>query len=271
MVGGAAPRITIHCDMRHASPPSLSFPTRVFYSGTCSFELRNGYRSAMRIANRKPGMILRLALMCLICIGLGAVHFATLSSTGSLPPIGGAGHKGSRFVFADLDGDRIPDFALVETQRQTFANSDYAIRVRLSAGAESAIGVRGPMGGLRVAARDVNGDKNLDLIITADLDAGFIKVLLNDGHGNFSVVAPSEFLEKENQTNVAFRVPASIRSDAGVLAPARGPSGESDIQASAYNRGLSSEASSQPAVLLVLQPAVLSRLGRSPPLSVCLS
>jgi len=271
MVGGAAPRITIHCDMRHASPPSLSFPTRVFYSGTCSFELRNGCRSAMKIANRKPGLILRLALMCLICIGLGALHFATLAPTGYLTPIGGADHKGSRFVFADLDGDRIPDFALVETQRQTFANSDYAIRVRLSAGAESAIGVRGPMGGLRVAARDVNGDNNLDLIITADLDAGFIKVLLNDGHGNFSAGAPSEFLQKESRTDVAFRVPASTRSTPGMLAPARCPGGESDIQASAYDRALSSEASSQPAVRLVLQQALLSRLGRSPPLAVVFS
>jgi hypothetical protein len=223
---------------------------------------------------KRFAIALRLASLSLCLLGGASgvvLHFLVFPALTASASTDAARHKGSRFVFADLDGDRIPDLALVETQRQSSANSDYAIRVKLSAGVESAIGVSGPIGGLLVAARDVNGDNNLDLIVTADLDAGFIKVLLNDGHGNFSVIAPTEFLRKENQSQVAFRLPVEVQPDHGIVAAICSSSGETHVRSSALDQALSSEACSPPPVRPALRRAVLARFGRSPPLEVFFS
>lgn len=226
----------------------------------------------MKRDNNTSAVTLRLAwlFLCMFGIAFGAVlHRATVRHVSVFPDA--VRHKGSRFVFADLDGDRIPDLALVETQRQRWTNTDYAIRVRLSAGAESAIGVIGPSGGLRVAVRDVNGDSNLDLIVTAELDAGFIKVLLNDGHGNFSVVAPTDFLRKENEIQDAVRGPADEQPEHGMVASACSSRGETDVPSLAYDHAVSSEPYTQFAVHPALQRAKLSRSGRSPPAVVSFS
>jgi hypothetical protein len=227
----------------------------------------NVYRIAMTRHNKKFGAALRLVWLslCLFGIVLGAVfHYVALAPRHSAVT-NTVRHRGSRFVFADLDGDRLPDLALVETQRQRSIDCDYAIRVRLSAGAESAIGVSGPSGGLRVAVRDVNGDNNLDLIVTADLDAGFIKVLLNDGHGNFSVAAPTDFLRKENQSQVAFQVRADTRPDHGMLDTIFPSRGDTNVQPSLWDQVLPFETCTQSAVRPALKGAALSRFGRSPP------
>ena len=49
------------------------------------------------------------------------------------------------------------------------------------------------MGGLEIAARDVNGDHAIDLVLTAAWFRQPVAILLNDGHGNFSAVEPMEF------------------------------------------------------------------------------
>jgi hypothetical protein len=234
--------------------------------------VRNVYRFAMKRDNRKFNA-LRLACLslCLLAIALGTLLYYAAFAPRHAASKNAVRHKGSRFVFADLDGDRIPDLALIETQRQRSLDSDYAIHVKLSAGAESAIGVSGPSGGLRVVVRDVNGDSNLDLIVTADLDAGFIKVLLNDGHGNFSAVAPTEFLRKENQTQVAVRPPAELESNPCTIATICFPHGQTDVQRSALDQLLSTEACSQSSVRPALRRAALLHFGRSPPAAVVLS
>lgn len=209
--------------------------------------------------------------LCLFGIGVGALLYYAAFASRHLAFTNAVRHQGSRFVFADLDGDRIPDLASVETQRQRSIDSDYAIRVKLSAGAESAIGLIGPIGGLRVAVRDVNGDNNPDLIVTADLDAGFIKVLLNDGHGNFSVIAPPEFLRKENQSRVVFHVPANARSDHGMLDTSFPSRAGTNVRPSLWDQILSSPACSPCAVRPALKGTALSPVGRSPPAVVSFS
>jgi hypothetical protein len=220
----------------------------------------------MKPDNHTSAVTLRLAWLFLsLCgIALGAIlHHAAFRHVSVFPDT--LRHKGSRFVFADLDGDRIPDLALVETERQRWANTDYAIRVRLSAGAESAIGVIGPSGGLRVAVRDVNGDSNLDLIVTAELDVGFIKVLLNDGHGNFSLVAPTDFLRKENEIHVAVRAPVVRPPEHGIVASVSTSRGDTDVPSLVCDRTVSFEPYIQLSVRRVVKRAMLSRSGRSPP------
>jgi len=91
------------------------------------------------------------------------------------------------FAIADWDGDQKPDLAFVEAERQEAATGHYSIRLQFGAGTESTITLDAPSGGLRLTARDVNGDDKVDLIVTSEFGTHVIEVLLNDGHGEFTV------------------------------------------------------------------------------------
>jgi hypothetical protein len=216
------------------------------------------------------GFPIQIGLICLFA----AVIFPLAHRGSDLlsPIIRPSRHIGAHFVFADLDGDRIPDLAQVESQNPRSANTNYSIHVKLSAGVESAIGVNGPMGGLRVAARDVNGDDNLDLVVTSDLDSSFVEVFLNDGHGNFAAAPSANLTTLENVSDVVLETPSGPRRDRVTLASARTSLDEvliknpyiHDLVSSCGNRA---RRHNQP----LLQREGLPHLGRSPPASAIFS
>jgi hypothetical protein len=92
----------------------------------------------------------------------------------------------SNFAIADFDGDRQPDLATVDLDGFEASYAHYSIRFRLAAGGGQSLGVAAPFGGLYIAARDVNGDNALDLVITTAWLHEPVAVLLNDGHGQFT-------------------------------------------------------------------------------------
>jgi hypothetical protein len=147
--------------------------------------------------------------------------------------------------------------------------TDYSIRLQFSRGMEFAIGVRAPFGGLRVAARDVNGDDNLDLILTSDLDASFIEVLLNDGHGNFSV-ASADIVEKEGQKENALKGPAGPQADRASFALVRSSMEEGIATEGGNLLSVSSRATTHAAIEPVRQCPLVRKPGRSPPPAVVL-
>jgi hypothetical protein len=176
------------------------------------------------------------------------------------------------FVFADLDGDHKPDLALVELQNQRSAQTNYSILVKLSHGVESAIGVHGPMGGLRVAARDVNGDDHVDLVVTANLDAHFIEVLLNDGRGNFSVASPGDYSYLESDLDGSLEVQASkTHSDLATLAPIRSSHEDGRIESCSNVLPVCSDSRRRAQAVLAIHRPALPRQGRSPPACIALS
>jgi hypothetical protein len=95
------------------------------------------------------------------------------------------------FAIADFDGDRQPDLATVEAGLSTSAgNTRYSIRFKLTSGDAQVFGVTAPVGGLQIVARDVNGDNALDLLVSTAWQHRQVAVLLNDGHGNFTLASP---------------------------------------------------------------------------------
>ena len=123
----------------------------------------------------------------LVCLGVGRGEPGARRGTAPCPSWNIASMQ---FAIADLDGDRKPDMASVEVETQQASWTSYAIRLRFGAGAGAYIGVKGPLGGVRLAVRDVNGDDRLDLVLTSVIDRRIVQVLLNDGHGNFSPAEP---------------------------------------------------------------------------------
>lgn len=179
--------------------------------------------------------------------------------------------SGLQFAIADLDGDRKPDLALVEVESQRLAKTDYSIRLQLSAGTASTIGINAPHGGLRVAARDVNGDHSIDLVLTSNLDARFIAVLLNDGHGNFSEAAPGAYLNLEEEVSVLLTGPAATVTDEAALAFPRSLFGGEAVCGCKCQTLLSSGSLPFARDWNVRRKVAHSRLGRSPPVFAAFS
>ncbi len=89
------------------------------------------------------------------------------------------------WAVADLDGDQKSDLALAQVLEH---ERGYRISLRLSATGDSSYfdlpsGIRS---GLTVRAQDVDGDHDLDLVITSGLSRQPVGIWLNDGVGNFT-------------------------------------------------------------------------------------
>ncbi len=131
-----------------------------------------------------------LRLLILACLVVGGIANADAQSS----PVASAGSR-LTFAIADFDGDFRPDLADVRIGRSSVSLTDYWIRFHLSASERQTILVVAPSGGLEIAARDVNGDHAIDLILTTAWLRRPVAILLNDGRGSFSRVDPAGFPE----------------------------------------------------------------------------
>jgi hypothetical protein len=128
----------------------------------------------------------------------------------------------AQFAFADFDGDRIPDSAILESDAGFAGKTNYSIQLGLSAGGRKAIRLIAPAGGLLIEARDVNGDNTLDLVLSTAWSREPVAVFLNDGHGDFSRADPGEFphaLSESNSNHLSTVLP---RADVSAIAQQSG-------------------------------------------------
>jgi hypothetical protein len=179
---------------------------------------------------------------------------ASVSSVGS----------GQSFAIADFDGDLRPDVASVQTGGSDFSRTDYWIQLQLTTAGRQSFHFVASIGGLQIAARDVNGDHAVDLILTTALLNQPVAILLNDGSGNFTRASPSAFpgafSESEanwasggHQVTEAFDVPPQSRT--GVFLETLGlPYSKAQMDFSPL-----------PTKGLLISPFLTSHLGRAPP------
>jgi hypothetical protein len=138
------------------------------------------------------------------------------------------------FAIADFDGDSLPDLATVTVGQMSASQTRYWIRLQLSSGARQAIGITAPSGGLHLASRDVNGDSFPDLVVMALWERHPVAVLLNDGHGNFTLNEPSSFgaLCWESRRNCTAAAVDTKEAAAAILAT--GTPGEHEAHSSPF-------------------------------------
>ena len=102
---------------------------------------------------------------------------------------------GLTVAIADFDGDHRLDLASIQTDRDGSGGRAYRIQFQLSTAGRQSIQLVAPPGGLRIEARDVNGDHAVDLVFTTAWFRQPVAILLNDGRGSFSRADPTAFAE----------------------------------------------------------------------------
>lgn len=140
-------------------------------------------------------------------------------------PAGTAVH----FAIADFDGDEKPDLATVQTGGGFAYESRYRIYLQLSSGSQQSFGVTAPMGGLQLVPRDVNDDQSLDLVVSTTWLGQPVAVLLNDGHGNFTLADPGAFPKVMRGPSTELSRTAVQVEDNAVVSPSKS-SAKADVE-----------------------------------------
>jgi hypothetical protein len=174
----------------------------------------------------------------------------------------------THFAVADFDGDQKPDLATVETGRVNSSETRYWIRFDLSTGNRESIGVIAPLGGLHLDSRDVNGDRFPDLLVTTTFLHQPVAVLLNDGHGKFTLANPASFPPSIWEGGTGWSLPPlRLRDDAAVPLGRRQFRGTKERQSLATPR-FPPGRMSLPSASLPVPRVHSSSASRAPPLFV---
>ncbi len=169
------------------------------------------------------------------------------------------------FVIADFDGDHKPDFATVNIDQSFIHETNYSIHFELSQGLELQIGLTAPSGGLQLITRDVNGDDILDLVVRTAFDSNLVAVLLNDGHGRFTLAKPEVFRTVTNEPSQHLRPEVLHQAERAVVLPSRNSFGDRVQPLSSERIGLSAERIPCEEGFLSRGPQAHSEYGRAPP------
>src|SRR5580704_10569945 len=128
-----------------------------------------------------------------------------MANESATAPVANHAGPGLDVAFADFDGDMRTDSARVQHGRAASGGESYAIDFRFSSTeAPTSMNVVAPRGGLRIEARDVNGDNAIDLVLTTAWFREPVAILLNDGHGKFSHAEPSAYPNAFNRPASTF-------------------------------------------------------------------
>ena len=99
------------------------------------------------------------------------------------------------WVLTDLDGDHKPDFAGGRCVGRTDDGYSYEVRLQLSSGAPTrpfTVSHNDALG-LNITGVDIDGDDDIDLIISDRFFGQHIGIWLNDGKGRFAKSLPGRF------------------------------------------------------------------------------
>jgi hypothetical protein len=157
--------------------------------------------------------------------------------------------------------------AKVEAGARIAGGVSYQIKLQLSSTGNRAIQLTGPLGGLAIEARDVNGDNAVDLVVSSAYFGRPVAVLLNDGHGGFSQAEPNAFPAAFSRSAAFLSVASMQLSGAEGLPPQPRPSISSNAGGLSDLRPCAARISA--ARLDFIRSSLLhSQSGRAPPREV---
>jgi hypothetical protein len=203
-----------------------------------------------------------------LCFVLGSAGWVNAASS-STRSLSSSARFDSNFAIADFDGDRKPDLATVEIQKSSSTGrTQYSIRLQLTVGATQVFGVTAPDGGLQIAAKDVNGDDAPDVVVSTTWQHKQVAVLLNDGHGKFTLVDPAAFPQALRNSQADWSCATTQVYDNAVI-PSSGSSAKaSGVCAGAFLAGNDSKLTPLSDFRLHTVQSFFCCAGRAPPFAV---
>lgn len=136
-----------------------------------------------------------LAIVLAIAGTVGMVWAAEVDNTAVILPrsVEPLTPFSASWAVADFDGDHRPDVAKSRIEGYGAGGYSFRIELQLSSGPQSAFTISTLDGfALNVTPKDVDGDNDLDLIITSGVLRRPVGVWINDGRGGFSQGTPSQ-------------------------------------------------------------------------------
>jgi hypothetical protein len=225
---------------------------------------------ALEICIRESNLVtlrpLHLRNPLTLLLVLAAFALANRATAATFPPYSSP-TPGVPFAIADFDGDNRPDLATVEIGQVTASNARYWIGFKMTAAAPQLIPVTAPLGGLEITSRDVNGDNTLDLVVTTSYLRNPVAILVNDGHGHFTLTDPAAFSSVLATPEIIWTSPNLLSSEATLALPAR-ISQDCALTHRASPASLPSAARTPSLSPRRSGILAVSSLGRAPPLSV---
>ena len=202
---------------------------------------------------------------CLLLVFVSGSASSARGSDFQRAPATAAG-PGLPYAIADFDGDLHPDLARVQTGHSGSSHTDYWIQLQLTTTGPQSINVFAPMGGLQIAARDVNGDHAIDLVLTTAWLGRPVAILLNDGHGSFTRVDVTAFPSAFRESDANW-FSGSYRAAGAVGVPPQSRAGTYQ-QTQLPNPGPPARLSSRSSSAFLPNPFLRFHRGRAPPSQV---
>jgi len=228
--------------------------------------LKSDHGTAVGRARRTPRNSILGASVLLLLLGLIGGGGAAANTDIQNQPVTAAG-PGLPFAIADFDGDTRPDLASVQSSASGSSNTNYRIQLQLSETGRQSIELVAPAGGLRIEARDVNGDHAVDLVLTTAWFREPVAIYLNDGHGRFSRAEPDAFPGAFSGSKTNWTSTADLAADAVGVPPQSGAgirTPESDsLHDKTPQRLIPPSSAGFP-----IRPFLVSQPGRAPPSEV---
>ena len=212
--------------------------------------------------NHRPLHDLLLSCFLFLAFILGG-HGSARGSDLQRAPAASAGPE-MPFAIADFDGDLRPDVARVQTGLGNSSRTAYLIQLQLTAFGRNSISVLAPTGGLRIAARDVNGDRAVDLVLVAAWLNQPVAIFLNDGQGKFAradlAAFPGAF--QESKSNWISGIQLATASIGGIPPE---PRAAISREAPQHDLGRHPRLGPYSNSEFIFNPFLLSSPGRAPP------
>lgn len=155
----------------------------------------NGFCVHRGVWNMSSPVVRRMLLVWLAVTGFA---FSAFAGTYRLPA-NASGTTG--WVLTDLDGDRATDLASSDAGRRDAHGYVHKVNIYLTGFKATSFVVRGSSPSIRLSFRDIDGDKDRDLIVLEPWSSLPVGVWLNDGDGHFLEADVATFASRIGKPN----------------------------------------------------------------------